>query len=147
MRLLPGISSVQAFAAKLRRPWQDWLLCSAHGVDCDAVAAVCQDRPAFFLTGGKTGPAEICRELTDAGLGLVQGIKKIFTVPDKSAKPAKKLKPKKKAETITETAPEAEKAPETAPETPVQADAGADAGSEGGHSRASLPDRRRRSRR
>ena len=46
-----------------------------------------------------------------------------------------------------ETAPEAEKAPETAPETPVQADAGADAGSEGGHSRASLPDRRRRSRR
>ena len=71
VRLLPGISSVQAFAAKLRRPWQDWLLCSAHGVDCDAVAAVCQDRPAFFLTGGKTGPAEICRELTDAGLGFL----------------------------------------------------------------------------
>lgn len=46
--------------------------------------------------------------LTDAGLGLVQGIKKIFTAPDKSGKPAKKLKPKKKAETITETAPEAE---------------------------------------
>ena len=38
--LLPGISSVQQLAARLQRPWQDWLLCSAHGVDCDAVAAV-----------------------------------------------------------------------------------------------------------
>ena len=56
--------------------------------------------------------------LTDAGLGLVQGIKKIFTVPDKSAKPAKKLKPKKKAETITETDPEAE---ETATEAVEEA--------------------------
>ena len=56
--------------------------------------------------------------LTDAGLGLVQGIKKIFTVPDKSAKPAKKLKPKKKADTITETAPEAE---ETATEAVEEA--------------------------
>lgn len=56
--------------------------------------------------------------LTDAGLGLVQGIKKIFTVPDKSAKSAKKLKPKKKAETITETAPEAE---ETATEAVEEA--------------------------
>ena len=72
VRLLPGVSSVQAFAARLKRPWQDWLLCSAHGVDCDAVAAVCQGRPAFFLTGGKTGPAEICRELTYAGLGFLK---------------------------------------------------------------------------
>ena len=30
--------------------------------------------------------------LTDAGLGLVQGIKKVFIGPDKSGKPAKKLK-------------------------------------------------------
>ena len=72
VRVLPGVSSVQAFAARLKRPWQDWLLCSAHGVDCDAVAAVCQGRPAFFLTGGKTGPAEICRELTEAGLGFLK---------------------------------------------------------------------------
>ena len=40
-------------------------MCSAHGVDCDVVAAVCQDRPAFFLTGGKRGPAALCRTLTD----------------------------------------------------------------------------------
>lgn len=68
-RVLPGISSVQYFAARLGRSWQDWLLCSAHGVECDPVAEVCNGRPAFFLTGGALGPAELCRSLTEAGLG------------------------------------------------------------------------------
>ena len=53
--LLPGLSSIQLFAARLRRPWQDWALVSAHGVACDPVAAVCAGRPAFFLTGGAGG--------------------------------------------------------------------------------------------
>ncbi|MBQ8935054.1 MAG: precorrin-6y C5,15-methyltransferase (decarboxylating) subunit CbiE, partial [Oscillospiraceae bacterium] len=66
--VLPGISSLQAFAARLGRPWQDWTLCSAHGVDCDVVAAVCGTAPVFFLTGGRMGPAELCRRLTEAGL-------------------------------------------------------------------------------
>lgn len=67
--VLPGISSVQQLAAKLSRPWQDWRLCSAHGVDCDAVAAVCHGVPACFLTGGAQGPALLCRQLVQAGLG------------------------------------------------------------------------------
>lgn len=71
VRLIPGVSSVQLFAARLGRPWQDWLLYSAHGTECDVRAAVCGGRPAFFLTGGKQGPAEICRELTEAGLGFL----------------------------------------------------------------------------
>ena len=71
VRLLPGISSLQLFAARLGEPWQDWKLCSAHGVDCDAVAAVCSGRPAFFLTGGKNDPAALCRALTEAGLGFL----------------------------------------------------------------------------
>ena len=33
LRVLPGISSVQALAARLGRPWQEWELVSAHGVD------------------------------------------------------------------------------------------------------------------
>lgn len=67
--VLPGISSVQMLASALGRPWQDWLLVSAHGVDCNAVAAVMQGRPAFFLTGGTLGPASLCAQLTKAGLG------------------------------------------------------------------------------
>lgn len=65
----PGLSSVQLLAARLGRPWQDWGLYSAHGTACDPVAAVCQGKPAFFLTGGPDGPAQLCRKLVQAGLG------------------------------------------------------------------------------
>lgn len=68
-RVLPGISSVQLLAARLGRPWQDWTLCSAHGTDCDPVTAVSQGKPVFFLTGGALGPVDLCRRLTEAGLG------------------------------------------------------------------------------
>ena len=71
---LPGISSLQALAARLGEPWQDWRLCSAHGVDCDPVAELCRGRKTFFLTGGKTGPAEICERLTEAGLGKIPAV-------------------------------------------------------------------------
>lgn len=70
--LLPGISSMQLLAARLGRPWQDWKLCSAHGVDCDVVTELCSGAPCFFLTGGKTGPAMLCRRLSEAGLGFLQ---------------------------------------------------------------------------
>lgn len=68
-RVLPGVSSVQLLSARLGRPWQDWTLVSAHGTDCDPVAAVSRGKPTFFLTGGALGPGEICRRLTEAGLG------------------------------------------------------------------------------
>lgn len=66
--VFPGISSVQLLSACLGRPWQDWLLCSAHGVDCNPVGAVMQGKPVFFLTGGELGPAELCCQLAEAGL-------------------------------------------------------------------------------
>lgn len=67
--VLPGLSSVQLLSARLGRPWQDWKLVSAHGLDCDAVAAVIAGKPVFFLTGGALGPAALCGQLTAAGLG------------------------------------------------------------------------------
>ena len=67
----PGLSSVQVLAARLGRPWQDWALYSAHGTQCDPVAAVCGGKPAFFLTSGPDGPAQLCRQLTEAGLGAL----------------------------------------------------------------------------
>ena len=36
---------------------------------CDAAAAVCGGRPVFFLTGGTLGPAALCAQLCEAGLG------------------------------------------------------------------------------
>lgn len=66
--IYPGISSVQLLAAALHRPWQDWLLVSAHGVQCDVVSAVMQGRPVFFLTGGSLGVPQLCAQLVKAGL-------------------------------------------------------------------------------
>ena len=70
-RVLPGISSLQYFAARLGRSWQDWRPVSAHGLSCDPVGEVLSARgsPVFFLTGGAGGAGELCAQLTQAGLG------------------------------------------------------------------------------
>ncbi|MGX8773566.1 MAG: precorrin-6y C5,15-methyltransferase (decarboxylating) subunit CbiE [Bacillota bacterium] len=67
--VMPGISSIQVMASRLRTPWQDWKLVSAHGTDCDPVTEVMCGKKVFFLTGGQLGPAELCHQLTLAGLG------------------------------------------------------------------------------
>jgi len=69
--VLCGVTTVQYFAARLRRPWQDTALFSAHGSDCDTVGAVLSARDSFFLTGGKTTPASLLADLCEAGLGGV----------------------------------------------------------------------------
>jgi precorrin-6Y C5,15-methyltransferase (decarboxylating) len=66
--VLPGISSPQYFAARLRRPWQDFRLASAHGADCDILAEALNSPAVFFLTGGKMTPATIAETLCAAGL-------------------------------------------------------------------------------
>ena len=71
-KIIPGISSVQLLAARLSRPWQDWKLCSAHGIDCDAVLEVMERKPVFFLTGGTHSPASLCSQLCSAGLGEIE---------------------------------------------------------------------------
>lgn len=68
----PGVSTVQIMAARLGQPWQNWILVSAHGRDCSPVRSVMQGQPVFFLTGGPEGGAQICRCLTEAGLGELQ---------------------------------------------------------------------------
>ena len=84
--VLPGLSSVQLLAARLGRPWQDWRLASAHGVECDAVAEVMGGRPVCFLTGGSQGPAELCCQLVRAGLGDLE-----VTVGENLSLPGEKI--------------------------------------------------------
>ena len=96
--VLPGISSVQLLAAALGRPWQDWLLVSAHGVDCNAVAAVMQGRPAFFLTGGTLGPASLCAQLTKAGWEIYPlRWGRIWAHPNRKSLPPRRLPVRKKS--------------------------------------------------
>lgn len=66
--LVCGVSTPQYFAARLRRPWQNMRLVSAHGVSCDVLAEVLNHPEVLFLTGGETTPADIVGALLDAGL-------------------------------------------------------------------------------
>lgn len=71
VQLLPGISSLQEFAAMLGEPWQEWNLCSAHGNSCDPIHEVMKGRRSFLLTSGRETPREIGAALTEAGLGAL----------------------------------------------------------------------------
>jgi precorrin-6Y C5,15-methyltransferase (decarboxylating) len=75
-RVLPGISSLALLAARLGISWEDIKTISLHGKNENAentenviVGGVTRNRRTFFLTGGKTGPAEICGILAARGLG------------------------------------------------------------------------------
>ena len=65
--ILPGISSVQAFFAKLGLPWQNAKLVSCHGRDFDLVGAVRRSALTFALTGGNV--PELAKKLCDYGFG------------------------------------------------------------------------------
>lgn len=65
----PGISSLSYFASRLRLSWDDAVVLSFHGRKDNLLAAVRRNRKIFLLTGGQT--EEICRELTEGGLGKV----------------------------------------------------------------------------
>lgn len=65
--VLPGISTVQYFAARLCRSWQDWKLVSAHGKDVNPSAIVREHAETFFLTGGVLTVTAICKQLAKAG--------------------------------------------------------------------------------
>ena len=68
---IPGISSLVYFCARIHTAWQDAHLVSAHGRSCDAAAEGGGHAKTFFLTGGDSGPAELCARLRDRGLGQV----------------------------------------------------------------------------
>jgi precorrin-6Y C5,15-methyltransferase (decarboxylating) len=64
--ILPGISTVSAFFARLGVPWQDAQLFSAHGRDITGlVSLVRRNRRVFCITGGNT--KEISTLLEDTG--------------------------------------------------------------------------------
>ncbi|MEG1043573.1 MAG: precorrin-6y C5,15-methyltransferase (decarboxylating) subunit CbiE [Oscillospiraceae bacterium] len=65
VEVIPGISSVQFFSSKLKMPWQNWKLASAHGVDCNIYSIVNRNKESFFLTGGKWTINEICKYLSE----------------------------------------------------------------------------------
>lgn len=83
VEVIPGISSLQLFASRLRASWQDWSLLSAHGRSCDLMKALSLGKPVFLLTGGGKAAAAVLRQLCDAGLGcLLVTVGEALTYPE-----------------------------------------------------------------
>jgi precorrin-6Y C5,15-methyltransferase (decarboxylating) len=65
--LIPGISSLNYFFSRLKRPWQEAALVSCHGRQANLVDTVRRNRLTFALTGGNV--RSLARELDAAGFG------------------------------------------------------------------------------
>ena len=70
--IIPGVSSVAAFAAELGVSWDDAALLSLHGREGDLVRTVEENPKTFVLTGGENTPGRLCETLADCGLGNVR---------------------------------------------------------------------------
>lgn len=67
--VLPGISSLSYFSAKLGVSWEDTFILSIHGRKNNVAKAVAEHHKTFLLTHGNVG--EVCKELIQAGLDEV----------------------------------------------------------------------------
>ena len=67
--VLPGISSIQYFAAKAGVSWDDALLLSAHGRACNYVTKIRRSPKTMVLMGGDRGVFDLLSALRDNGLG------------------------------------------------------------------------------
>ena len=69
VRVIPGISSLVYFCAKLHVPWEKVKAISAHGREEGLVSGVREHPMVFALAGGKNQIAELCKRLTAYGFG------------------------------------------------------------------------------
>ncbi|HML37858.1 MAG TPA: precorrin-6y C5,15-methyltransferase (decarboxylating) subunit CbiE [Bacillota bacterium] len=65
---IPGISSLQYLASKLKLPWEDAKIVSLHGREDNVMGAVWNNGKVFFLTGGDYTVGRVCRILSENGL-------------------------------------------------------------------------------
>lgn len=69
VRVIPGISSLVYFCAKLHVPWEKVKAISVHGREEGLVSGVREHPMVFALAGGKNQIAELCKRLTAYGFG------------------------------------------------------------------------------
>lgn len=67
VELVPGISSLSWFAARLGRSWQELSVLSCHGRDSDPVSWIRTHSHSFLLLGGAIGARELCSRLAEEG--------------------------------------------------------------------------------
>lgn len=70
LRFIPGISSMNAFFARLKLPWHNAAFVSMHGRNANLVDTVRRNRLTFCLTGNNV--AALGEALTQAGFGSLE---------------------------------------------------------------------------
>jgi len=63
VQLVPGVSALSAFSAKLGIPWDEMQLCSLHGRNMNVIARIRQSRYTFVLLDGSQGFRTLCQKL------------------------------------------------------------------------------------
>lgn len=94
LRYIPGLSSVLYLFDKLGETWEDAELISNHGVTANVPAKVRHHAKVGTLLGGENQVAEICRRLTEVGLGdiaVIVGERLSYPVEKITQKYAKNL--------------------------------------------------------
>ncbi|MEG0919025.1 MAG: precorrin-6y C5,15-methyltransferase (decarboxylating) subunit CbiE [Anaerovoracaceae bacterium] len=72
VNLIPGISSLQYFAAMVGTSWDDARVFTLHGREGNPVSQVLTNKKTFILLSKDNTPSGICKELTDSGLGELE---------------------------------------------------------------------------
>jgi precorrin-6Y C5,15-methyltransferase (decarboxylating) len=81
--VIPGLSTVNYFFARLRRPWQEAALVSCHGISADLTASVRRQAVTFALTGNNV--PQLAEQLVAAGFGaLPVAVGQNLSLPDES---------------------------------------------------------------
>lgn len=61
--LVPGVSSMTAFCARMKISWEELAFGSLHGRNMNLIAKICRERYTFALFSGEKGLKEFCRKL------------------------------------------------------------------------------------
>ena len=72
VQILPGMSSMQVFCAKIGMSYDDAAVCSVHGREGSLAGPVSFNRKVLALTGGKMRAHSLCAHLLEAGLTQVR---------------------------------------------------------------------------
>lgn len=72
VNLIPGISSLQYFAAMVGTSWDDARVFTLHGREGNPVSEVLTNKKTFILLSKDNTPAGICSQLTESGLGELE---------------------------------------------------------------------------
>ena len=95
VQILPGISSMVAFMAKLGLPWEDVVPFSVHGREVNLVGHIRKQEKVYAILGTADGVSLLCNQLVFYGMGDVR-----VSVGEKISYPDERIRTGKAADFV-----------------------------------------------